>query len=76
MSQFWEGVVSIIAVFAGVAIVSVLVSKNAQTPAVAQSFFSGVGNDLGVAISPVTGANVGINLSYPSSTDLSMMQGA
>lgn len=39
----------------GVAIIAVLVSKNAQTPAVLNSLFGGVSKTLGTAVSPVTG---------------------
>lgn len=72
MNAFMEGLISIVAVFAGVAIVSVLVSPKAQTAGVLQAGFSGIGNDLGVAESPVTGANIAFNLGYPSSNNLGM----
>jgi hypothetical protein len=45
--------------------VSVIVSKKAQTPAVIQAAGSAFGNALGVAESPVTGATYKIDLSYP-----------
>jgi hypothetical protein len=51
----------------GVGIVALLVSKNSQTSAVIQSWFSGNSNLLAVAESPVTGAQVQVNTSYPSS---------
>jgi hypothetical protein len=38
------------------AIISVLVSRNAQTPAVIQSTGSAIGNIIGQAVSPVTGS--------------------
>lgn len=65
MSSFMEGLVTIVLAIVGVAMVAVLVSRNARTPEVAQSFFSGIGNSLGAAMSPVTGANIGYNMSYP-----------
>lgn len=43
----------------GVAIVAVLVSKNAQTPAVVKSFFGGFSQALNAATSPVTGGGGG-----------------
>ena len=49
----------------GLGVVSVLVSKKAQTPQVIQSAGSAFGNALGVAESPVTGATYKIDLSYP-----------
>jgi hypothetical protein len=65
MNSFMEAVVTIATAICGVAIVAVLVSKNAQTPAVIQSAASGFGNSLDVAISPVTGNTTAPNLSYP-----------
>lgn len=65
MSALTEAFVTIGMGIIGVAILSVLVSRKAQTPAVIQSAASGFGNVLGVAESPVTGAGYGINLSYP-----------
>lgn len=67
MNAFMEGLISIVTVFAGVAIVSVLVSNRANTAGVIQAGASGIGNDLGVAISPVTGSNISYSLGYPSS---------
>lgn len=67
MNPLIEGLVTIAGLVVGLGMVSVLVSKNANTAGVVQSVASGFGNDLGVAMSPVTGANIGFNLSYPSS---------
>jgi hypothetical protein len=61
-----EGIVTIFLAIIAVALASVLVSRKSQTPALAQSIFSGIGNDLGVAESPVTGANISYSLGYPS----------
>jgi hypothetical protein len=58
-------ILGIVGLLAAVAIVSVLVSRKAQTPAVIQSAGSALGNDLGVAVSPVTGNHYNIDLSYP-----------
>jgi hypothetical protein len=68
MNDAVHSIVSIFLAIVGVAIVAVLVSKNAQTPAVIQSVASGFGNDLNVAISPVSGSGFGVqsNLNYPS----------
>lgn len=68
MNTFFEALVTIATAIVGLGVVAVLVSKNAQTPAVIQSAGSAFGNSLAVAESPVTGANTPINLSYPSST--------
>jgi hypothetical protein len=65
MTPLVEAGVTILTAVVGLAIISVLVSRKAQTPQVIQSAASGFGNILGVAESPVTGAGYGINLSYP-----------
>lgn len=70
-NTFIELLKSIFTVAAGVAIVSVLVSKNSQTSNVIQSWFSGNSNLLATATSPVTGAQVHINTSYPNASPFS-----
>lgn len=65
--EILESATTIALGIAGVAIVAVLVSKNAQTPAVLQAAGSAYSNALDVAVSPVTGASTAPNLSYPSS---------
>lgn len=65
MNPLVEGLVTIAGLVVGLGMVSVLVSKNANTAGVIQAGASGFGNTLGVAMSPVTGANYNINLSYP-----------
>lgn len=70
MSQLTEMIITIATAIVGLAIVSVLVSKNAQTPAVIQASGSAFSNALGVAESPVTGASYQLDLSYPG-TDFS-----
>lgn len=66
MDKLTEAVVTILSLIVGVAILSVLVSPKAQTSQVIQATASGFGNSLAVAMSPVTGANVNINTSYPA----------
>ena len=65
MSPFFETLTTIALAIVGLGVVSVLVSKKAQTPQVIQSAGSAFGNALGVAESPVTGATYQIDLSYP-----------
>jgi hypothetical protein len=60
-----EMFVTIATAIVALGIVSVLVSKKSQTPAVIQASGSAFSNALGVAESPVTGATYNINLSYP-----------
>ena len=67
MSAMVEALVTIVLAVIGLGIVSVLVSKNAQTPAVIQSAASGLANNIGIAESPVTGANVSLSAAYPGS---------
>ena len=64
--KFLELLGSIFTIASGVAIVALLVSRNSQTSAVIQSWFSGNSNLLAVAESPVTGSQVQINTSYPT----------
>lgn len=70
MNTLTEALVTIAVAIVGLGIVSVLVSKKSQTPAVIQASGSAFGNALGVAESPVTGSAYHIDLSYPG-TDLS-----
>lgn len=67
MNTFTEAMVTVAGLIVTVAIISVIVSKKAQTPAVIQATGSAFSNALGVAESPVTGASYNINLSYPGS---------
>lgn len=66
MNTFWEMIVTVATAIVGLAIVSVVVSKKAQTPQVIQAAASGFSNALGIAEAPVTGASYTPNLSYPS----------
>jgi len=66
-NTFTEATVTIVLSIVGLAVVATLVSKNARTGSIIQSAASGLGNDIAVAQSPVTGINVTPNLSYPNS---------
>lgn len=66
MNNILEAVVTIATAIVGLAIVSVLVSRKAQTPEVIQAAASGFNNALAVANSPVTGAATAPVLSYPN----------
>jgi PRD1 phage membrane DNA delivery len=65
MSPFFETLTTIALAIVTLGIVSVLVSKKAQTPAVIQAAGSAFGNSMAVAEAPVTGATTNIDLSYP-----------
>lgn len=64
MDKASDAAVSIVSLIGAIAILSILVSNRAQTAAVMQAFFSGVGNTIGVAMSPVTGASVKLNTAF------------
>ena len=66
MSAIVDAGVTVASLIIGVGALSVLVSKNANTTGVVQSVASGFSNSLAVAQSPVTGASVSINTSYPA----------
>ena len=66
--DFFTFIETIVALIVAVAIMALLLSKKANTIGIIQASASGLGNDLGVAESPVTGATYSINLSYPSSS--------
>jgi hypothetical protein len=70
MNTFTEALVTIATAIVGLAMVAILVSRKAQTPAVIQASGSAFSNALAVAESPVTGATYSVNLSYPG-TDFS-----
>lgn len=74
MGAFMEGVVTIALAIVGLAIVSVLVSKRANTAALIQNAGSAFGNSLGIAEAPVTGASYSPNLSY-AGNDLAFTYG-
>jgi hypothetical protein len=66
MNSLTEAVVTILTAIVGVAILAVLVGQKSQTASVIQAAGSAFGNSLAVAESPVTGASVTPQLSYPS----------
>lgn len=55
MNQLTGAVVTVLTAIIGVAIIAVLVSKNANTSQVATSFAQGFAGDLSTALAPVTG---------------------
>jgi len=76
MRPFFEAGVTIILAIIGLAIVSVLVSRNANTTGVIQASASGLANNLGVAMSPVTGTHLQLSLGYPSPNSYSSSWGS
>lgn len=67
MSNFLEGITTIALAIIGLAIVAVIVSRNSNAAGIIQAGASGLANNLGVAISPVTGSSFAMDLSYPGS---------
>lgn len=67
MSDIMKSVTEILIAIVGVAILAVLVSSRSNTTGVIQAAGSAFSNALGVAASPVTGASVQLNTSYPTS---------
>jgi hypothetical protein len=65
MNTLTEAFVTIALAVVGLAMVSAIVSRNANSAGVVQAISSGLGNNIATAISPVTGANVSPDLSYP-----------
>lgn len=59
MNNFMGQLVVVLTGIIGVALVAVLVSKNAQTPQVINSGGNALSNFLAVAVSPVTGGGQG-----------------
>jgi hypothetical protein len=54
-----------------IAIVAVVVSKNAQTPSVISTFFSGFSQSISAAVSPITGGgNSGMQIGSLGLTNL------
>lgn len=65
MNQLTEAAVTIALAIIGLAMVSAIVSRRANTAGVVQALSSGLGNNIAAATAPVTGANISPNLSYP-----------
>lgn len=64
MNSFVEGVATIALAVIGLAMVAVLISRNSNTAGVIRAGASGLANNIGVAISPITGASYSPDLSY------------
>jgi len=63
-SEAIRTIAAVIASFVGLAILSVIVSKNANTGSIIQDLSSGVGNDIQAATSPVTSSGIGTTTPY------------
>lgn len=67
MTEFWNSVVTVLLAIIGVAFLAVIVSKQANTPAVLQAGSQAFSGALGTALSPIT-ANIGSAGQLPSLT--------
>jgi hypothetical protein len=63
---FFRAMETIAALIVTVAIVALVLSRNATTTSVIQAGASGLGNLIGVSGAPITGSSVSVDLSYPS----------
>lgn len=57
--QLFTSLTTILTGVLGVAFLSVLVSRNANTAGVASSLFTGLAQDINAAVSPVSGGGLG-----------------
>lgn len=55
MNELWSGVITIATAIVGLAIVAVIVSNNAQTGSVIGAATGGFAQDIGAAVSPLSG---------------------
>lgn len=67
MNNIWSGIVTVLTAIIGVAIIAVLVSRNARTAQVIQAGAEGFGRMITAATGPVSGGLFGSNYtpSYP-----------
>lgn len=66
MNSFLEGAATVALAVIGLAMVAILISRRSNTAGIIQASASGLANNIGVAISPVTGGNFALNLDYPA----------
>ena len=64
-----DSIVSIVTAIIGLAILSVILSKNANTAGVLQAASQGLSTDISAAVSPVSGGGLG-SLSIPTMPSL------
>ncbi len=71
MNGFWTAFVTVLTAIVGVAVVATLVSKNANTSGVLDSFWGGFGGAIRSATGPVTNASStgfgNLSLGFPGS---------
>lgn len=61
MSEITTSIVTVLLAIVGVAVIAVLVSKNANTSGVIGAGSQGFSSGLGAALSPVTGSGFGLS---------------
>lgn len=58
MNQFWEGIITIATAIIGLAIIAVVLSKNATTASVLGAAGSAFAKDIQAATAPITGGGL------------------
>lgn len=64
MNDAIGGIVTVATAIVGIAILAVLVSKNANTAGVIQAGTQGFAADIAAAVSPITGSGAGIGSTF------------
>lgn len=72
MNELTSSVVTVLTAIIGVAILAVLVSRNSNTSGVIKAAAGGFAQDLGVAVSPITGGSQAFG--FASNSGLSYSQ--
>jgi hypothetical protein len=60
MNDAWSGIISVALAITGIAIIAVLVNKQANTAGIIQAASGGFAQDIQAAVSPVTGGGMGM----------------
>ena len=58
MNELWSGVITVATAIVGLAVIAVIVSKNANTSNVISAATSGFAKDITSAVSPVSGSSI------------------
>lgn len=67
MNALTEGLVTVVMAIIGLAMLSVILSRNSNTAGVIQAGASGLGNTIGAATASITGEDLPISFAYPNS---------
>ena len=67
MNTVTEALVTIVGLIVGLAMLSVILSRNSTTAQLIQAGASGLGNTIGAATASITGEDLPISFAYPNS---------